>query len=194
MPLILEGFVRFDREVSIVGARSTRGETRAYPLAENVHRDGILRTTRAPLRHATLQRMAERHLRRLFDHFGYAGVLTIEFFVDRGRLIANEMAPRVHNSGHWTIEGATTSQFENHLRAILGWPLGDTRPLGHAAMVNFIGALPDQAALLGLPGAHLHDYGKTPRPGRKLGHCTVVASTARERDRLLRQVERRLRP
>ncbi len=194
VPLILEGFVRFDREVSIVGVRSTRGETRAYPLAENVHRDGILRTTRAPLRHADLQRMAERHLRRLFDHFGYAGVLTIEFFVDRGRLIANEMAPRVHNSGHWTIEGATTSQFENHLRAILGWPLGDTRPLGHAAMVNFIGALPDRAALLGLPGVHLHDYGKTARPGRKLGHCTIVASTARERDRLLRQVERRLRP
>jgi 5-(carboxyamino)imidazole ribonucleotide synthase len=192
VPLILEGFVRFDREVSIVGARSTTGEMRAYPLAENVHRDGILRSSRAPLRKPSLQRTAERHLRRLFDHFGYAGVLTIEFFVARGRLIASEMAPRVHNSGHWTIEGAVTSQFENHLRAILGWPLGDTRPLGHAAMVNLVGTMPDRAALLGLPGVHLHDYGKVPRPGRKLGHCTVVATTASERERRLRLLQRRL--
>jgi 5-(carboxyamino)imidazole ribonucleotide synthase len=191
--LIFESFVRFDREVSIVGARSTQGETRAYPLAENVHGEGILRTTRAPYRRPVLQRAAERSLRRLFDHFGYAGVLTVEFFVERGRLIANEMAPRVHNSGHWTIEGAATSQFENHLRAILGWPLGDTRPLGHAAMVNLIGALPDRASLLGLPGVHLHDYGKAARPGRKLGHCTVVAATAGARDRLLRQLQRRLK-
>jgi 5-(carboxyamino)imidazole ribonucleotide synthase len=193
VPLILEGFVRFDREVSIVGARSTKGETRVYPLAENVHSDGILRTTRAPLRRPALQRAAERHLKRLFDHFGYAGVLTIEFFVQHGRLVANEMAPRVHNSGHWTIEGAATSQFENHLRAILGWPLGSTRALGHAAMVNLIGTMPDRDAVLALPGVHLHDYGKTPRPGRKLGHCTIVAASARDRDRLLRRVERRLR-
>jgi 5-(carboxyamino)imidazole ribonucleotide synthase len=193
VPLILEAFVRFDREVSIVGARSTRGETRAYPLAENAHGGGILRTTRAPYRRSALQRAAERSLRRLFDHFGYAGVLTVEFFVEHGRLIANEIAPRVHNSGHWTIEGAATSQFENHLRAILGWPLGDTRPLGHSAMVNLIGALPDRASLLGLPGVHLHDYGKAARPGRKLGHCTVVAPTAGARDRLLRQLQRRLR-
>jgi 5-(carboxyamino)imidazole ribonucleotide synthase len=193
VPLILEGFVAFDREVSIVGARSTTGEMRAYPLVENLHSDGILRTTLAPLRKPGLQRMAERHLRRLFEHFGYAGVLTIEYFVHRGRLVANEIAPRVHNSGHWTIEGAATSQFENHLRAILGWPLGDTRPLGHAAMVNLIGAMPERVSLLGLPGVHLHDYGKAARPGRKLGHCTIVAPTARGRDRLLRQVRRRLR-
>ena len=193
VPLILEGFVDFDREVSIVGARSTKGEIRVYPLAENVHGDGILRTTRAPLRRPALQRAAERHLKRLFDHFGYAGVLTIEFFVQRGRLVANEMAPRVHNSGHWTIEGSATSQFENHLRAILGWPLGSTRALGHAAMVNLIGTMPDRDAVLALPGVHLHDYGKTPRPGRKLGHCTIVAAAARDRDRLLRRVERRLR-
>jgi 5-(carboxyamino)imidazole ribonucleotide synthase len=192
VPLILEGFVRFDREVSIVGVRSTRGETRAYPLAANVHGDGILRRTRAPLHRPALQRAAERHLGRLFDHFGYAGVLTIEFFVERGRLVANEMAPRVHNSGHWTIEGAVTSQFENHLRAILGWPLGETRALGHAAMVNLIGTMPDRGSLLALPGVHLHDYGKTPRPGRKLGHCTILAAAAGDRDRLLRQVERRL--
>ena len=190
VPLILEGFVDFDREVSIVGVRSTHGETRAYPVVDNTHRDGILRVTVAPVRGARLQQAAERHLARVLDHFGYAGVLTIEFFVQRGRLIANEMAPRVHNSGHWTIEGAATSQFENHLRAILGLPLGDTRAVGHSAMVNFIGTMPDPSRVLALPGAHHHDYGKAPRPGRKLGHCTVVAPTAAERDRTMRKLLR----
>ncbi len=190
VPLILEGFVAFDREVSIVGARSTKGEVRAYPIVANTHRDGILRVTLAPHRHAALQIAATKHLQRLLRHFDYAGVLTIEFFVRRGQLIANEMAPRVHNSGHWTIEGAVTSQFENHLRAILGWPLGSTEPVGHSAMVNFIGTMPERGALLALPGVHVHDYGKTPRPGRKLGHCTIVARTAAERDRLARKVLR----
>jgi 5-(carboxyamino)imidazole ribonucleotide synthase len=189
-PLILEGFVKFDREVSIIGARSTRGETRCYPLAENQHRDGILRVTRAPHRNARLQRAAERHLHRLLGHFGYAGVLTIEFFVQRGKLVANEMAPRVHNSGHWTIEGAVTSQFENHLRAILGLPLGDTSAVGHAAMVNYIGTMPDRERVLAIPGAHHHDYGKSPRAGRKLGHGTVVAASAAGRERLLRRLLR----
>ena len=119
-------------------------------------------------------------------------MLTIEFFVQRGRLVANEMAPRVHNSGHWTIEGAVTSQFENHLRAILGLPLGDTAPVGHAAMINFIGQLPPRDDLLGVPGLHWHDYGKAPRPGRKIGHCTVVAASAVERDRLVRKVLRKM--
>jgi len=190
VPLILEGFVEFDREVSIIGARSTRGETRCYPLSENQHRDGILRVTKAPHRNARLQRAAERHLRRLLDFFGYAGVLTIEFFVQRGRLIANEMAPRVHNSGHWTIEGAVTSQFENHLRAILGLPLGDTSAIGHAAMVNYIGTMPERGRVLAIPGAHHHDYGKSPRAGRKLGHGTVVAASAAGRDHLLRRLLR----
>jgi 5-(carboxyamino)imidazole ribonucleotide synthase len=188
VPLILEGFVAFEREVSIVGARSTRGEIRAYPLATNTHREGILRVTLAPTRHARLQRAAEDCLRRVIDHFGYAGVLTIEFFVANGRLVANEMAPRVHNSGHWTIEGSVTSQFENHLRAILGLPLGDTSAVGHAAMVNYIGAMPDRDRILALPGAHHHDYGKAPRAGRKLGHCTVVAPSAAQRDALLRRL------
>jgi len=192
VPLILEGFIRFDREVSIIGARSTAGEVRAYPVVENTHRAGILRVTRAPHRNARLQKSAEAHLRRLLRHFDYAGILTIEFFVERGRLVANEMAPRVHNSGHWTIEGAATSQFENHLRAILGLPLGDTRPLGHCAMVNFIGQLPARDAILALPGVHFHDYGKAPRAGRKIGHCTIVAASATERDRLLRRVLRLL--
>ena len=190
VPLILEGFVDFDREVSIIGARSTHGETRCYPLADNQHRGGILRVTRAPHRNARLQRAAERHLHRVLDHFGYAGVLTIEFFVQGGRLVANEMAPRVHNSGHWTIEGAVTSQFENHLRAILGLPLGDTSAVGHSAMVNYIGTMPDRARVLAIPGAHHHDYGKAPRPGRKLGHGTIVAATAAARERLLRRLLR----
>ena len=192
VPLILEGFVDFDREVSIIGARSTGGETRCYPLCGNTHREGILRVTLAPATNARLQKAAERHLRRVMDHFGYAGVLTIEFFVQRGRLVANEMAPRVHNSGHWTIEGAVTSQFENHLRAIMGLPLGQTRAVGHSAMVNFIGTLPDRDRVLALPGAHHHDYGKAPRQGRKLGHCTIVARTAAERDRTLRRLLRLL--
>jgi 5-(carboxyamino)imidazole ribonucleotide synthase len=190
VPLILEGFVRFEREVSVVGARSTRGEIRAYPIVTNTHREGILRVTTAPTRDTRLQRAAEAHLRRVAEHFEYAGVLTIEFFVQDGRLVANEMAPRVHNSGHWTIEGAVTSQFENHLRAILGLPLGDTRPVGHAAMVNYIGTMPDRDRILAVPGAHHHDYGKAPRVGRKLGHCTVVAPTAAGRDELLRRIVR----
>jgi 5-(carboxyamino)imidazole ribonucleotide synthase len=190
VPLILEGFVDFDREVSIIGARSTRGETRCYPLSGNSHREGILRVTLAPATNARLQKAAERHLRRVMNHFDYAGVLTIEFFVQRGRLVANEMAPRVHNSGHWTIEGAVTSQFENHLRAIMGLPLGETRAVGHCAMVNFIGVLPDRDRVLSLAGAHHHDYGKKPRQGRKLGHCTIVARTAAQRDLTLRRLLR----
>jgi 5-(carboxyamino)imidazole ribonucleotide synthase len=192
VPLILEGFVDFEREVSIVGVRSTRGEVRAYPIAANTHKEGILRVTLAPHRNPVLQKAAEIHLKRLLRHFDYAGVLTIEFFVHKGRLVANEMAPRVHNSGHWTIEGAATSQFESHLRAILGLPLGETAPVGHCAMVNFIGVLPDRDAILALPGVHWHDYGKEPRPGRKLGHCTVVAGSAVERDRIVRKVLRRM--
>jgi len=192
VPLILEGFVKFDREVSIIGARSTRGEVRAYPIVDNTHREGILRVTVAPHRSVALQKAAERHLGKLLRYFDYAGILTIEFFVRKGRLVANEMAPRVHNSGHWTIEGAATSQFENHLRAILGLPLGDTRAVGYAAMVNFIGSMPDRDQVMALPGVHFHDYGKAARPGRKIGHCTIVARTAAERDRLVKRVQRLL--
>jgi len=185
-PSIYEEFVPFDFEVSIIGARSTRGEIVTWPLNGNVHRDGILRVTRAPFGTPALARRAAAHLRRMLEHFDYAGVLNIEFFVRRGRLVANETAPRVHNSGHWTIEGAETSQFENHLRAILGLPLGPTTARGHCAMVNLIGTMPDREALLALPGVHLHDYAKAPRPGRKLGHCTLVAPTASRRERGLK--------
>jgi 5-(carboxyamino)imidazole ribonucleotide synthase len=184
-PLLYEERIGFSEEVSIIGARSTHGEIAIYPLNGNVHAQGILRLTRAPYGPPAWQQSAKRYLCRVLAHFRYVGILAIEFFVRRGRLIANEMAPRVHNSGHWTIEGAVTSQFENHLRAILGLPLGETRARGHCAMVNLIGRMPPLRELLAHEGLHVHDYGKAPRPGRKLGHCTLVARSRRERDRRL---------
>jgi 5-(carboxyamino)imidazole ribonucleotide synthase len=190
VPLIYEGFVHFSREVSLIGVRGTSGETQFYPLATNVHENGILHHSVAPYRNARLQRLAVTYMRRVLRHFDYAGVLTIEFFVLKGRLIANEMAPRVHNSGHWTIEGAETSQFENHVRAILGLPLGSTRAIGHSAMVNFLGHMPPPEKVLGIPGVHYHGYGKEARPQRKLGHCTVNVSSAQARDRALARVLR----
>jgi 5-(carboxyamino)imidazole ribonucleotide synthase len=150
----------FERELSLIGVRGRDGETAFWPLAENVHVDGILRQTRAPWEDPGPGE-AERHLSALLGHFGYVGVLTVEFFQADGVLLANEMAPRVHNSGHWTIEGAVTSQFENHLRAVLGLPLGSTAATGHAGMVNFIGRLPPLAEALAIEGAHYHDYGKS---------------------------------
>jgi 5-(carboxyamino)imidazole ribonucleotide synthase len=190
--LLCEQFVPFDFEVSIVGARSTRGEIAVYPLNRNLHLDGILRLTRAPANAPLLAMSAEKHLRRMLQHFDYAGILTIEFFVRGGRLVANEIAPRVHNSGHWTIEGAVTSQFENHLRAILGLPLGSTAARAHCAMINLIGELPRREAFLDQPDLHWHDYGKTPRPGRKVGHITLLAASQAQRDRLAKRVLRRV--
>ncbi len=189
IPAILEKFVRFDHEVSLIGVRSVSGETAFYPLTENTHTGGILHRSRAPWDDPGLQARAVRHLSSLMDRLGYAGVLTVEFFAVGDTLFANEMAPRVHNSGHWTIEGAVTSQFENHLRAILDLPLGATDPLGHAGMINFIGRMPAARDVLAIPRAHLHDYLKKPRPGRKLGHCTVVTHTPESRDGALAQVE-----
>lgn len=173
-PLILEGFVNFRREVSVIGVRGRDGGTAFYPLAENVHHEGILRHSRA-CPSDPFQVCAQEYLSALFDDLAYVGVLALELFQVGDALIANEMAPRVHNSGHWTIEGAETSQFENHLRAILGFPLGSTRAVEHSAMVNFIGALPDPASVLAMDGAHLHAYGKPARPGRKVGHATLRA-------------------
>lgn len=176
-PLILEGWVHFDREVSLLAVRSTTGETAFYPLVENEHRAGILRTSRAPAPNLTaeLQALAEAYAQRILAALDYTGVLAIEFFQVGQTLLANEMAPRVHNSGHWTIEGAVTSQFANHLRAILGLPLGATAAIGQSVMLNLIGTLPDVAAVLAVPGAALHLYDKAPRPGRKLGHITLRA-------------------
>lgn len=173
--MILEEFVSFERELSIIAVRSKSGETRFYPLVENQHRDGILRlslvTGNVP---AELQQQAEEYAARVMSALEYVGVLTIEFFEKDGRLLANEMAPRVHNSGHWTIEGAVTSQFENQLRALSDAPLGSTSPLGACAMVNLIGTVPDVKSILKIEGAHLHLYDKAPRPKRKLGHITFV--------------------
>jgi 5-(carboxyamino)imidazole ribonucleotide synthase len=183
--LIYEKFQRFSREVSIVGARSATGRIVFYPLSANHHGGGILQYSIAPFTDPDLERRARIYLKRVMNSLAYVGVLTIEFFVVRGRLIANEMAPRVHNSGHWTIEGCVTSQFENHLRAICDLPLGSTRPLGHTAMINFLGSMPDRERLLAVDGLAFHDYGKEPRPGRKLGHCTILKSRASERDSAL---------
>jgi 5-(carboxyamino)imidazole ribonucleotide synthase len=175
VPLILEGFVPFQRELSILAVRGRAGEVAAYPLVENLHRDGILQRSVAPAPNlGGLQAHAEDLARRVLERLDYVGVLAIEFFDCDGRLVANEMAPRVHNSGHWTIEGAECSQFENHLRAILGWPLGSVAVPRPCAMVNLIGTVPATEALLALPGVHLHLYGKTPRAGRKLGHVTII--------------------
>lgn len=173
---LAEQLVAFERELSILAVRSRQGETRFWPLAENVHRDGILRRSRAPAPDAPAA-AAEQLVSRLLDELDYVGVIALELFEAAGLLLANEFAPRVHNSGHWTIDGARTSQFENHLRAILGLPLGATEACAASVtMVNLIGAVPDTAALLALPGAHLHLYGKAPRPGRKLGHLTLVGA------------------
>lgn len=182
MGLIYEQFQHFSREVSIVGARSPSGETVFYPLSANVHGGGILKYSIAPYANRALERSAGTYLQRVMTALAYVGVLTLEFFVVKGRLIANEMAPRVHNSGHWTIEGCVTSQFENHLRAICGMPLGSTRALGHAAMINFLGTMPDVKRLLEVDGLAFHDYGKQPRPGRKLGHCTILKARPKERN------------
>jgi 5-(carboxyamino)imidazole ribonucleotide synthase len=175
-PLILEQFVRFEREVSLLGVRGRGGQPRCYPLVENHHRDGILHHSLAPApNRGALQELAEKYVGAALTTLEYVGVLAIEFFVVDDALFANEMAPRVHNSGHWTIEGAVTSQFENHLRAILALPLGDTAARGCSGMVNLIGHLPPREAVLAIPAANLHLYGKAPRPGRKLGHVTFLA-------------------
>ncbi|MGC4092458.1 MAG: 5-(carboxyamino)imidazole ribonucleotide synthase [Polyangiaceae bacterium] len=175
--LLLEGFVHFEREVSLIGVRGRDGQCSFYPLVENHHRDGILRLTWAPAPNlsAELQHDAERSLRALLERLDYVGVLTVEFFVQDGKLCANEMAPRVHNSGHFSIEGARSSQFENHLRAVCGLPLGSTELPEPCAMLNVVGELPSREAVLAVPGAHLHLYDKAPRAQRKLGHITVRA-------------------
>jgi 5-(carboxyamino)imidazole ribonucleotide synthase len=191
VPLILESFVAFRRELSIVAARGDDGTIACWPVVENQHRDGILRVTLAPAPGWTpgLQAAAESHAIAVLEALDFVGVGCVELFETDDALLANELAPRVHNSGHWTIEGAQTSQFENHLRAILGRPLGSTAPIGFAAMVNCLGTMPDAAAVLALDRAHLHDYGKVARPGRKVGHVTLTApdeeSLAAQLDRLL---------
>jgi 5-(carboxyamino)imidazole ribonucleotide synthase len=193
--LILEAFVAFQRELSVVAVRGRDGEFRAWPLTENWHVDGVLSASLAPARMDTAtQATALSHAKRLADALDYVGVFALELFCRPStgsgqacELLANELAPRVHNSGHWTIEGSETSLFQNHLRAVLGLPLGSTRMLGHACMLNWIGAMPDAAPILREAGGHWHDYGKEARAGRKVGHATLRAESPAELAESLRR-------
>ena len=187
--LIAESFVPFERELSVLAVAGRDGDRAFYPLTENHHRGGILRASFAPAPGLTpaLQSQGEALATRVLDRLDYVGVLAIELFQLDGRLLANEVAPRVHNSGHWTLDGAGTCQFENHVRAVTGMPLGAPSVPGPAAMVNLIGELPDLGAVAAVPGAHLHLYDKTPRPGRKLGHVNV---TGDDEAAVMRTVER----
>lgn len=191
--IILERFLGFTDECSIVSVRSVHGEIRHWPVVENRHCNGILTTTLAP--HPAwspgLQARAETIASALLRHLDYVGVLAVEMFRNGESLVINEVAPRVHNSGHWTMEGAGCSQFENHLRAILGRPLGETATRGFAAMINCLGTMPDEQLTADL-GVHRHDYRKQPRAGRKVGHLTVVGATAAERDARLGALQQRL--
>jgi 5-(carboxyamino)imidazole ribonucleotide synthase len=188
-PALAEGVVAFERELSVVAARSPDGAIAIYPVVENRHRNGILRETVAPAPGpADWDADAGALVTQLMVALDLVGVLAVELFEVDGGLLANELAPRVHNSGHWTIEGAATSQFEQHLRAVCGLPLGDPSLRGPSAMVNLIGTEPAPRDVLALPGAHLHRYGKTARADRKLGHVTVVGADQAERDDRLRVV------
>jgi 5-(carboxyamino)imidazole ribonucleotide synthase len=180
VPLLCEQWVPFDRELSVVAVRSVQGEVRCYTPSENVHEGGILRAIIAPAPGLSddVRRMASLFVHRILTELDYVGVLALELFQRGDTLLANEIAPRVHNTGHWTIEGAETSQFENHLRAVLGWPLGSTAHRGHSVMVNIIGSTPPLERLLAVAGLRVHMYGKQPRAGRKLGHVSIAASSA----------------
>lgn len=186
--LIAEQWIKFDREVSLIAVRDANKVCAFYPLTENVHRQGILRISRAPYIDATLYKTAQDYLQKILEHFNYIGVLAVEFFVCNGKLIANEMAPRVHNSGHWTIEGAVTSQFANHVRAILGLPLGNTDARGFSAMLNCIGEEPNMSAVLQHSHVYYHCYHKTAKPQRKLAHITVNTETKEACEKTLMQV------
>jgi len=188
-PLILEAFVPFDREVSLIAVRARDGSMRTWAATENWHVDGILHVSRAPAADVSpaLFEQAREWMESIMARLDYVGVLVVEFFQVGEAFVANEMACRVHNSGHWTIEGSSTSQFENHMRAVAGLPLGPTDSRGFSAMINLVGEIPDLDALEGMPGVHVHVYGKSPAPGRKLGHVTLVEP---DRDRLEKKLER----
>ena len=187
--LIAESFVTFSREVSIIAVRGQNGEVRTWPLAENHHHNGILSHSIVPAPNSSdLQPVAQDYITRLLNHLNYVGVLTLELFVTEHGLYANEMAPRVHNSGHWSIEGAVCSQFENHIRAVAGLPLGSTAVVRPTVMINIIGQYPKSAEVLALNGAHLHLYNKTERAGRKIGHITLMPNDSVELTGLCRQL------
>ncbi|WAN09628.1 5-(carboxyamino)imidazole ribonucleotide synthase [Stutzerimonas balearica] len=188
VPCLLEGFVPFTGEVSLVAVRGRDGETAFYPLVHNTHETGILRLSVASSNHP-LQKLAEDYVGRVLDKLDYVGVLAFEFFEVDGGLKANEIAPRVHNSGHWTIEGAECSQFENHLRAVAGLPLGSTAKLGESAMLNFIGEVPPVDKVIAIEDCHLHHYGKAFKAGRKVGHATLRCPDRATLDRQITAVE-----
>lgn len=188
VPCILEGFVAFTGEVSLLAVRGRDGATRFYPLVHNTHENGILRLSVASSEHP-LQSLAEGYAGRVLQRLDYVGVLAFEFFEVDGGLKANEIAPRVHNSGHWTIEGAECSQFENHLRAIAGLPLGSTAKLGQSAMLNFIGSVPAQEQVVALENCHLHHYGKAFKAGRKVGHATLRCADREALDAAIARVQ-----
>ena len=188
VPIIVEDMVNFEREVSIIAVRNKKGQTAFYPLSENIHSGGILQCTKVKLNDPT-QSQAEDYTKRVMDELDYVGVLTVEYFHCNGQLIANEIAPRVHNSGHWSIEGADSSQFENHIRAICGMPLGSTETRGPSAMINIVSEMPPRDDVLTVEGAHWHDYGKEPRAGRKLGHITLRANNQQQFDERLTKLE-----
>jgi len=187
--LILEGFIDFDYEASVIAVRMADGRFDTWSVTRNWHVGGILSASLAPAPiGVAIGEAARAHARAIAEELDYVGVFALELFVRGDQLLGNEMAPRVHNSGHWTIEGAVTSQFENHVRAVLGMPLGDTSPRGLSCMLNWIGELPDRDALIAIPGAHWHDYGKSPRPGRKVGHATICGDDATMLAERLQQV------
>lgn len=191
VPCLLEGFVNFSSEVSVIAVRGRDGEIRCYPLALNTHHDGILHLSIASQAHP-LQQLAQDYASRVLNELDYVGTLGFEFFVVDDGLMANEIAPRVHNSGHWTTEGSECSQFENHLRAIAGLPLGSTANLQHSAMLNCIGRMPAAEQVLQIANTHIHDYNKAEKPGRKVGHITVRCQSVEQLKQQISQVERLL--
>ena len=186
-PLLLEEFIAFERELSLVSVCG-QGATLFYALTQNEHYEGILRLSTAPYQDKALQELAEAYSKKILDYLDYRGVLAIEFFCKEGRLIANEMAPRVHNSGHWTIEGASTNQFENHIRAIAGLPLGSTQTRGYSAMFNCIGSEPDLKKVLSVPDVHYHCYNKSAAKSRKLAHFTLCSEDEKSRQETFLQL------
>ncbi|MEO1881593.1 MAG: 5-(carboxyamino)imidazole ribonucleotide synthase [Methylococcales bacterium] len=186
-PSIVESFVPFQREISIIAARRASGEIVFYPLSENIHQQGILRVSEC-CKNDALQHQAEDVVVRVLNALDYVGIIALELFDVNGKLFANEFAPRVHNSGHWTIEGAETSQFENHLRAILDLPLGSTKARGHTGMVNFIGGVASTERVLEIPHAHIHLYDKDPRKGRKVAHATIRSDDASQYSQSLQRL------
>ena len=188
-PLIAEGFINFEREVSIIAVRGQTGEIRYYPLAQNEHHDGILAKSTVPAPNTEhLTQQAQHNIKKLLEHLNYVGVITLELFVTPDGLLANEIAPRVHNSGHWSIEGAVCSQFENHIRAVAGLPLGDTSITKPSVMLNVIGKYPVLADVLAIEGVHVHNYDKAEREGRKIAHITVMPSDSSQLEAAVSQV------